>query len=122
MRLRLLPATKMRSIVKRLAVLSALGATLGIVAPVAGASAAGTPVAPAELADSPSPGFPGTGFTFGADFVPYLPDDAAASGQLVTGPAVVGTIIISAAPVWAVNANNQNTMGVNVAGVQVAGL
>jgi hypothetical protein len=120
MSLRLLPATKMRSTVKRLAVLGALGTTLGIVAPVAGASAAGTPVAPAELAPSPSPG---TGVpTFGADLVPFLPDDAAASGQLVTGPAVVGTVILSAAPVWAVNANNQNTMGVNVAGVQVAGL
>jgi hypothetical protein len=111
----------MRSTVKRLAVLGALGTTLGIVAPVASASAAGTPVAPEELAASLSPGFPGTGFpSFGADFVPFLPDGAAASGQVIAGPAVVGTIVLSAAPIWVVNANDQNSMGVNVAGVQVA--
>jgi hypothetical protein len=119
MSVRLLPATKLRSTVKRLAVLGALGTALGIIAPVAGASAAGTPVAPEDLA---APLSPGTGVpTSGADLVPFLPDDAAASGQLIVGPAVVGTVILSAAPVWAVNANNQNTMGVNVAGVQVAG-
>jgi acyl dehydratase len=86
----------MRSTVKRLAVLGALGTTLGIVAPVASASATG------------------------ADFVPILPDDAAASGQVIAGPAVVGTIVLSAAPIWVVNASNQNSVGGNVAGAQVA--
>jgi hypothetical protein len=110
-----------QSTVKRLAMLGALGTTLGTAAPVASASAAGTPVAPEELAAFPSPGFPGTGFSsFGPDFVPFLPDGAAANGQVIAGPAVVGTIVLTAAPIWVVNANNQNSMGVNVAGVQVA--
>jgi hypothetical protein len=111
----------MRWTVKRVAMLGALGATLGAVAPVANANAAGALVAAEELAASPFPGVPGTGFpSFGADLVPFLPDVAAASGQVVAGPAVVGTIVLSAAPIWVVNANNQNSMGVNVAGVQVA--
>jgi hypothetical protein len=113
-------ATQMRSTVKRLALLGALGTTLGVVAPAASASAAGTPVAPEELAASPYQGSPGIGLpSFGADFVPFLPDGAAASGQVVVGPAVVGTVILTDAPIWVVNANNQNSMGVNVAGVQV---
>jgi hypothetical protein len=79
------------STVKRLAMLGALGTTLGTAAPMAS-----------------------------ADFVPFLPDGAAANGQVITGPAVVGTIVLTAAPIAVVNANNQNSMGVNVAGVQVA--
>jgi len=110
------------SIVKRLAVLGALGTTLGIAAPVDSASAAGTPVAPAKLASTPLQGFPETGFPTVAPDLSFLPDNAAVSGQVIAGPAVVGTIVLSAAPIWVVNANNQNTMGVNVAGVQVAAL
>ena len=109
----------MHSTLKRLAVLSALGTTLGIVAPVAGASAAGTLVAPAKLAAFP---FPATGFPgFAPGFVPFIPGDAAVSGQVIVGPAVVGPVVHTTAPSSFVNVNNQDSVGGNLAGVQVAG-
>jgi hypothetical protein len=83
--------------VKRLAVLVALSTTLGVVAPVAGASAAGTPLAP----DS-------------------LPGDAGVSGQVIVGPALVGPVVITKAPSSFVNTNNQDSLGGNGAGMQVA--
>jgi hypothetical protein len=109
----------MHSTVKRLAMLCALGTTLGIAAPVASASAGGTPVAPADLAAFPFPetGFPG----FAPEFVPFVPGDAAVSGQVIVGPAVVGPVVHTTAPSSFVNVNNQDSLGGNVAGVQVAG-
>jgi hypothetical protein len=108
------------STVKRLAVLGALGTTLGIVAPVAGASAASTPVAPAKLAAFPFPGLPGTGFS---DFVPLVPGPGAPPGvigQVIRGPAVVGPVVITTAPSSFINVNNQDSVAGNAAGVQVA--
>jgi hypothetical protein len=102
----------MHSTVKRLAVLGALGATLGIAAPVASASAAGPPVPPAKLAF----GFPGFGFPgFGVGGL----GGAAASGQAVWG-SVVGPVIITTAPSSFINTNNQVSAGGNFSGGQVA--
>jgi hypothetical protein len=100
----------MHSTVKRLAVLGALGATLGIVAPVASASAAGTPVAPARLAGVPFPAFvPGV--------LPW--GGGGLNGQAVWG-SVVGPVIITTAPSSFINTNNQVSAGGNVSGGQVA--
>jgi hypothetical protein len=99
-----------RSNVKRLAVLVALGTTLGIAAPVAGASAAGTSVGPAELAAFPFPGFIPGAFTFGS---------TALSGQELGG-AVSGAVIITTAPTSFVNTNNQTSPEGNFTGGQAA--
>jgi hypothetical protein len=98
----------MHSTVKRLAVLGALGATLGIVAPVASANAA-TPVAPAKLAAFGFPAFPG-----------FIPGGwgAGLNGQAVWG-SVVGPVIITTAPSSFINTNNQVSAGGNVSGGQV---
>jgi hypothetical protein len=99
----------MHSTVQRLAVLGALGTTLGIVAPVASASAASTPVAPARLA-FPFPGFIPGAFPLGG---------GALNGQAVWG-SVVGPVIITTAPSSFINTNNQVSAGANVSGGQVA--
>jgi hypothetical protein len=80
----------MHSTVKRLAVLGALGTTLGIGAPVASASEAGTPG--------------GWG--------------AVANGQSL-GSAVTGALIITTAPSSFINTNNQVSAAGNVIGGQV---
>jgi hypothetical protein len=101
----------MHSTVKRLAVLCALSATLGIAAPVASASAAGTSAAGANLAAFPFPGFAGAGFTGGLG-------GAGASGQAIWG-SVVGPVIITTASSSFINTNNQVSAGGNVSGGQV---
>jgi hypothetical protein len=68
----------MHATVKRLAVLGALGTTLGVGAPVASASEAGTPVDPG----------------------------AVANGQAL-GSAITGALIITTAPTSFINTNNQ---------------
>jgi hypothetical protein len=97
----------MHSTVKRLAVLGALGATLGIVAPVASADAASAPVAPTKLAAFGFPAFVPGGWGPGL------------SGQAVWG-SVVGPVIITTAPSSFINTNNQVSAGGNVSGGQVA--
>jgi hypothetical protein len=97
------------SSVKRVAVLGALCTALGVAAPVASASAAGTPVVPAELAAFPFPGFTPGAFTFGT---------TALSGQDLTG-AVSGAVIITTAPTSFVNTNNQTSPEGNFTGGQV---
>jgi len=103
----------MYSTLKRVAVLSALGATLGVVAPVAGASAAGTPVAPATL--QAFPGVAGTGFAPGA----FSFGGPVFSGQAF-GDTVSGAIIITTAPTSFINTNNQISGVGNFTGGQVA--
>jgi hypothetical protein len=99
-----------RSSVKRLAVLGALCMTLGVAAPVAGASAAGAPAGPAELAAFPFPGFIPGAFTFGG---------TALSGQELGG-AVSGAVIITTAPTSFINTNNQTSPEGNFTAGQVA--
>jgi hypothetical protein len=85
-----------RATVKRVAVLGALSTTLGMVAPVASASAAA---------------FPG----FGA-----FPPGAGVDAEVVFGPAVHGAVVITMAPSSFINANDQDSVGGNVSGVQIA--
>jgi hypothetical protein len=96
---------------KRLAVLAALGTTFAIAAPVAGASAAGAAVAPAELAAFPFPAIAPGGFTF--------EDGTALSGQALGG-AVSGAVIITTAPTSFINTNNQTSPEGNFTAGQVA--
>jgi hypothetical protein len=104
---------QMHSTVKRLAVLGALGATLGIVAPVASASAAVTPV-PAKLAGFGFPGFVPAALPWGGAGW----GGAGLNGQAVWG-SVVGPVIITTAPSSFINTNNQVSAGGNVSGGQV---
>jgi hypothetical protein len=106
----------MHSTLKRLAVLGALGTTLGIAVPVGSASAATPPVAPAAKLAFPFPGFAGFGFP---GFAGGGLGGAAASGQAVWG-SVVGPVIITTAPTSFINTNNQVSAGGNVSGGQVA--
>jgi hypothetical protein len=106
----------MHSTVKRLAVLGALGTTLGIAAPVGSASAAAPPVAPAAKLASPLPGVAGFGFP---GFAGGGLGGAAANGQAVWG-SIVGPVIITTAPTSFINTNNQISAGSNVSGGQVA--
>jgi hypothetical protein len=106
----------MHSTVKRLAVLGALGTTLGIAAPMGSASAAAPPVAPAAKLAFPLPGFAGFGVP---GFAGGGLGGAAASGQAVWG-SVVGPVIITTAPTSFINTNNQVSTGGNVSGGQVA--
>lgn len=99
-----------RSSLKRLAVLGALSATLGIAAPVASASAAGAPLAPTKLAAFPFDGFAPGAFPFGG---PVL------NGQ-VFGETVSGAIIITTAPTSFINTNNQISGAGNFTGGQFA--
>ena len=105
----------MNRTVKRLAAVAALGATMGVVAPVASASAA-TPFA------LPGAGLPG--FSPGAGFDPvglgglggYGGFDGAGYGPA----AVVGPVIItSGVGVSFINTNNQVTAGSAFSGGQV---
>jgi hypothetical protein len=98
-----------RAILKRLAVLGALGTTLGIVAPVASASAAGRLVAPAKLAAFPFPGFVMGAFPW---------EGAGLSGQAISG-SVVGPVIVTTAPSSFINSNTQVAGVGNATGVQV---
>jgi hypothetical protein len=102
----------MHPTVKRLAVLGALGTTLGIAAPVGSASAATPPVAPAAELAFAFPGFGFPGFAGGGL------GGAVASGQAVWG-SVVGPVIITTAPSSFINTNNQVSAGGNVSGGQV---
>jgi hypothetical protein len=100
----------MHSTVKRLAVLGALGTTLGLVAPVASAGAA-TPVAPARHTAFQFPGFIPAALPWGG---------AALNGQAAWG-SIVGPVIITTAPSSFINTNNQVSAGGNVSGGQIAG-
>jgi hypothetical protein len=88
--------TQMPPTVTRLAVLGALGATLGLVAPVASASAAT---------------FPGVG---------AFPPGAGVNAEVVYGPTVHGAVVITTAPSSFINSNDQDSVGGNVSGVQIA--
>jgi hypothetical protein len=113
----------MNPTVKRLAALAALGTTIGIVAPVASAGAAGMPAAPKPLAFPGATGLP-------AFNLPAF--DPAAFPKLTPGPltfagpsvgqvaAVIGPTIITTAPSTFINTNNQVSAGGNVSGGQVA--
>jgi hypothetical protein len=120
----------MQSTLKRLAAV-ALG-TIGILAPAAGASAAVTPTDPATFA-VPGAGFPArdlgflgggliSGGSFGGNVAVGLgvatdpaPLVDPGVGQVAT---VTGPVVLSAAPIFVVNANNQSAAGDNVDGVQ----
>lgn len=122
----------MQSTLKRLAAVAALG-TIGILTPAAGASAAVTPTDPATSA-VPGVGFPardlgflGGGLISGGSFggtvavgLGVATDPAPlvdpGVGQVAT---VTGAVVLSAAPIYVVNANNQTAAGDNVDGVQV---
>jgi hypothetical protein len=102
----------MNSTVRRLAVLGALGTTLGVVAPVGSASAAMMPAAPPPFA-FPLPAFP----------VPSLP--AFTPGSLsFAGPsvgqvaAVIGPTVLTTAPSNFSNTNIQTSAGGNLSGGQ----
>jgi hypothetical protein len=107
----------MKSTVKRLAAVLAVG-TMAIVAPVASANAATTPVTSAAFA-SPFNQWGGTGLDWGGlpGFtpapIPWVPTG---------GVAVVGPVIITTAPTSFINTNNQVSAGGNVTGGQVAAL
>jgi hypothetical protein len=99
----------MNSTVRRLAVLGALGTTLGVVAPVATASAAVTPVAPPKFA-FPLPAFPVPAFTpRPLSFV------GPSIGQVA---AVIGPTVLTTAPSNFSNTNIQVSAGSNLTGGQ----
>jgi hypothetical protein len=105
--------------VKRLAAVAALGTTVGVVAPLASASAA-TPPALAPFA-LPAGGLPSAGlpaFAAGAGFEPVpLTFTGPAVGQVA---AVIGpTIITTGAGVSFINTNNQVSAGSAASGGQV---
>jgi hypothetical protein len=106
----------MSSTVKRLAAVAALGATMGIVAPVASASAATTPAAPAGLA-FPLPAA-GLGGFDPAGFAPVpLSFTGPVLGQVAT---VIGPTVITTAPgVVFNNTNIQVSAGSSLSGGQV---
>ena len=117
----------MRSTLKRLAAVAALG-TIGILTPVAGASAAVTRVDPSAFGVRAA-AFPGgsgvlqgiaAGGVWGNDvaFGQGVAVDAAplGVGQVAT---VTGATVLTAAPILAINVNNQSAAGDNVDGPQV---
>jgi hypothetical protein len=103
----------MHSTVRRLAVLGALGTTLGVVAPVGSASAAMPPAAPPKLA-FPLPAFPVAGFPA---FTPAGPLSfvGPSIGQVA---AVIGPTVLTTAPSNFSNTNIQTSAGPNVTGGQ----
>jgi hypothetical protein len=112
----------MRSTVRRLAAVAAVGATMGIAGPVAIANAAGTAVGAAKFAfpTLPGGGLPGFGQgTFNPAGFGGVPSFV---GPSVGGlAAVIGPTIITTAPgVTFINTNNQVTAGGAVSGGQVA--
>jgi hypothetical protein len=102
----------MHSTVRRLAVLGALGTTLGVVLPVGSASAAMTPVAPPKLA-----------FPLPAFHLPALPGFTPGPLSFV-GPsvgqiaAVIGPTVLTTAPSNFSNTNIQVSAGGNLSGGQ----
>jgi hypothetical protein len=112
----------MNSTVRRLAVLGALGTTLGVVAPVEIASAATTPVGPPRLA-FPLPAFPLPAFPLPAFPVTGLPHFAPVPLSFV-GPsvgqvaAVIGPTVLTTAPSNFSNTNIQVSAGSNLTGGQ----
>jgi hypothetical protein len=106
--------------VKRVAAVAALGAAMGVAAPVASASAAIPPAAGAGLAlpfpDFPGAGLPGFAAGFGFDPVPGLADEGVGAATVV-GP----VIITNGTGVSFINTNNQVTAGSAVSGGQVTG-
>jgi hypothetical protein len=113
----------MNSTVKRLAAAAALGATMGIVAPVASASAATLPAAgpgfalPANFPATGLGAFDPSAFAPGSDFAPVPLNFVGPSvGQVA---AVIGpTIITTGAGVSFINTNNQVSAGSAAAGPQ----
>jgi hypothetical protein len=105
-----------KSNLKRLAAVAAVGAT-AILVPAAGASAAVTPALPAlplAAPHFPLAGFPVAGFP--ALTPRPFPFVAPGGGQVVIGPTIITT-----APSSFINTNNQVSVGGAVAGGQVAG-
>jgi hypothetical protein len=107
---------QMNRTVKRVAAVAALGATMGVVAPVASASAA-TPF--------PVPGLPAGGFG-GFDPSTFAPSSDFAQfplglgGEGVGAATVVGPVIITTgAGISFINTNNQVTAGSALSGGQV---
>jgi hypothetical protein len=112
---------------RRLAALAALGTTIGIVGPVAGASAATPPFTapagfglPASGYPAAGLGFPAAGFGFPATGLPAFtaPDLAFATPIVGQAAAVIGPTIITTAPSTFINTNNQVSAGSNVSGGQ----
>jgi hypothetical protein len=102
----------MNSTVRRLAVLGALGTTLGVVAPVEIASAATTPGAPPRLA-FPLAAFPVTGLP------PFAPVPLSFVGPSVGQvAAVIGPTVLTTAPSNFSNTNIQVSAGSNLTGGQ----
>jgi hypothetical protein len=107
----------MNRTVKRFAAVAALGATMGVVAPVASASAA-TPLAPFALpaagfpvGDFPVAGLPGFAAGAGFDPVPF----GGVGAATVVGPVIITT----GTGVSFINTNNQVTAGSALSGGQV---
>jgi hypothetical protein len=104
----------MNSTVRRLALLGALGTTLGVVAPVGIASAATTPLAPSNLA-FPLPAFPAAGLPA------FTPGPLAFVGPAVGQvAAVIGPTVLTTAPSNFQNTNIQTSAGSNLTGGQAA--
>jgi hypothetical protein len=117
----------MKSTLKRLAAVAALG-TIGILAPAAGASAAATPAAPATSAATRD----ATGYLVGALVSggvwggPVAFGLGVGTGGLPVGfgqaASVTGPTVITTAPSLFVNTNNQVSAGSNLSGGQAAPL
>jgi hypothetical protein len=104
----------MNSTVRRLALLGALGTTLGVVAPVGIASAATAPLAPPNLAFA-LPAFPVAGLPA------FTPGPLAFVGPAVGQvAAVIGPTVLTTAPSNFQNTNIQTSAGSNLTGGQAA--
>jgi hypothetical protein len=109
--------------IKRAVTLAALGTT-GILAPVAGASAAMTPaalpVAPLTGVHFPTTGFPATGLGFPTKGLPAFTPGSFVGPSVGQVAAVIGPTIITTAPSTFINTNNQVSAGSAVSGGQAA--
>jgi hypothetical protein len=106
---------QMNSTVRRLALLGALGTTLGVVAPVGIASAATTPLAAPNFAAFPLPAFPAAGLPA------FTPGPLAFVGPAVGQvAAVIGPTVLTTAPSNFQNTNIQTSAGSNLTGGQAA--
>jgi hypothetical protein len=104
---------QMNSIVRRLAVLGALGTTLGVVASAGSASAAMTPAALPNLAAFSLPAFPAPGLPA------FTPGPLSFTGPSVGQvAAVIGPTVLTTAPSNFSNTNIQVSAGGNLSGGQ----